>query len=244
MSQLFNTYLYIPIYNILVAIVAFVPGHDMGVAIIIITALLRLVLHPFSISMFRSQRSMQRLQPKINELKAKFKDDKSGFSQATMALYKEEKVNPLSSCLPLLIQLPIIWALYKVLTAGLQSLDVTLLYSFVRHPENISSIAFGFLQLNKANYVLAVAAGIAQYFQTKMIQVPAPAVNTAGSKDEQLVSMMNKNMLYIMPVMTVVIGFQLPAGLTLYWFVTTLLTIAQQWYIFRGLDKEAAAQQK
>lgn len=240
MLALFHTYLYIPLYNLLVAIDAFMPFHDMGLAIIVITALTRLVLHPFSISMFRSQRAMQQLQPKLNALKAQYKDDKQGFSQATMALYKDNKVNPLASCLPLLIQLPILLALYRVLIIGIKSVDTSLLYHFVPHASTISPLAFGFLNLSPPSYVLAVLAGAAQFWQTKMLQVPQPPVASDGAKDEQMMSMVNKQMLYFMPVITVIIGIRLPAGLTLYWLVTTLLTVLQQWYIFRGLDREQA----
>ncbi len=237
----FNTILYQPLYNLLIAIVAVTPLHDMGVAIILITLLIRLVLHPFSIGAFRSQRIMQRMQPKLAELKAKHKDDKQALTQATMAMYKEHKINPISSCLPMLLQLPILLALYWVLTAGLKEVDLSLLYSFTPRPPNISSVAFGFLPLHEASWVLAVLAGAAQFWQTKMMQVPPPVIKTEGSKDEDFAARLNQQMLYMMPVLTVVIGWSLPAGLTLYWLVATLLTVLQQWYIFRQLDHEEAA---
>lgn len=217
------------------------PGHDMGLAIVVITIIIRIVLHPFSVSMFRSQRAMQRLQPRIRELQAEHKENKQEMSAALMKLYREEKVSPWSSCLPLILQLPILLALYYVLMAGLKEVNVGMLYSFVARPESISPIAFGFLQLNERNIYLAVAAGVAQFFQTKMLQVPPPAVDSAGAQDEKTMSMVNKQMLYFMPILTIIIGLRFPAGLTLYWFLTTLLTIFQQWYIFRQLDKKQLA---
>lgn len=238
MRAFFHKLLYIPLYNLLIAIVSFMPGHDLGLAIVLITIIIRLILHPFSISAFRSQRLMQRIQPKLNELKAKHKDDKQAFTQATMALYKEHKINPASSCLPLLLQLPILLALYWVLTAGLKSIDVSILYSFTPRPDAVSSLAFGFLNLQSKSYVLAVLAGAAQFWQTRMLQTPKPPIKTEGSKDEAMMSMVNKQMLYFMPVVTIIIGIGLPAGLTLYWLLATLLTVLQQWYIFRGLDRE------
>lgn len=213
----------------------------MGLAIILITALIRVVLHPFSIGAFRSQRIMQRMQPRIAELKAKHKDDKQALTQATMALYKEHKINPVSSCLPMLLQLPILLALYWVLTAGLKEVDLGLLYSFTPKPPEISSIAFGFLPLHEASWALAILAGAAQFWQTKMMQVPKPIIKTEGSKDEDFAARLNEQMLYMMPILTVVIGWTLPAGLTLYWLVATLLTVLQQWYIFKQLDHEEAA---
>ena len=228
-------------YNLLIALVAFMPGHDMGLAIISITIVIRLILHPFTVSAFRSQRLMQRIQPKMNELKAKHKDDKPAFNQAVMELYKEHKVSPFSSCLPLLLQLPILIGLYQAITAGLQSIDLSKLYHFTPHPATISPIAFGFLHLNEKNLVLALLAGAAQFWQTRMLQTPKPPIHTTGSKDEEVAAMMNKQMLYVMPLVTVFIGYKLNAGLALYWFVGTLLTVLQQWYIFRNLDRELAA---
>lgn len=241
MREFFHAILYKPLYNLLIALVAFMPGHDMGLAIIAITIIIRLILHPFSISAFRSQRSIQRMQPMLRELKEKHKGDQKAFGEASMKLYKDNKVNPASSCLPLLLQLPILLALYWVLRDGMKSVDVSVLYSFVPRPENVSAIAFGFLDLHKSNAIIAILAGAAQFFQAKMIQTPAPVVNTEGSKDEAMMSMMNKQVLYLMPVLTIFIGWSLPAGLTIYWFLATVLTIAQQWYIFRKLDREEAA---
>lgn len=241
MRAFFNTVLYQPLYNLLIALVAFMPGNDMGLAIVLITIIIRVVLHPFSVGAFRSQRSVQKLQPNLRELKEKFKDDQKGFAQASMELYKENKVNPLSSCLPLLLQLPVLLALYWVLRDGLNTVDASLLYSFTPVPERISAVAFGFLDLHKSSAVIAVLAGAVQFVQAKMMQTPQPPMHTKGSKDEEMMSMMNKQMLYVMPLLTVFIGWTLPAGLTVYWFFSTLLTVAQQWYIFKQLDKEEAA---
>jgi YidC/Oxa1 family membrane protein insertase len=128
----------------------------------------------------------------------------------------------------LLIQLPILIGLYWALSNGLKSERFDLLYPFVKNPGAIKTVAFGFLDLAKANFVLAILAGAAQFWQTKMLPMKKPAVTTAGSKDESMTAMMNKQMLYMMPLMTVVIGATIPGGLTLYWLVTTLLTGWQQ----------------
>lgn len=241
MVAFFHAILYKPLYNLLIALVAVMPGNDMGLAIIAITIIIRLILHPFSQSAFRSQRAIQKIQPKLRELKEKHKDDQQAFAQASMQMYKDNKVNPASSCLPLLLQLPILLALYWVLRDGMTGVDQTVLYHFTPIPGHVSAIAFGFLDLHKPSWIIAILAGAAQFFQAKMIQAPAPAIKTEGSKDEAMMSAMNKQMLYLMPLLTVFIGWSLPAGLTIYWFLATLLTIAQQWYIFRQLDKEEEA---
>ena len=121
MTGLFYTILYQPLLNILVFFYNVIPGHDIGVAIILLTALIRLILWPLMGQSIKGQKAMQSLQPKIQALKEQYKDDKQKLAQATMELYKAEKINPLSSCLPLLIQMPILIALYRVLSAGLKS---------------------------------------------------------------------------------------------------------------------------
>ena len=139
--NLFTVLLTQPLFNLLIWLYNVIPGADLGFAIIALTALVRIVLWPLSHRALKSQKRLQDLQPKMDALKAEFKDNKKGMAKATMELYKSEKVNPLSSCLPLLIQLPIIWALYQVLHAGaLGKENFDLLYSFVDRPESINHI--------------------------------------------------------------------------------------------------------
>jgi YidC/Oxa1 family membrane protein insertase len=233
MSELFYTILYQPLLNILVFFYNIVPGHDIGVAIILLTAVIRLILWPLMSQSIRGQKAMQSLQPKIQALREQHKGDKQKLAQATMELYKTEKINPLSSCLPLLIQMPILIALYWVLSAGLKSQRLDLLYPFVSNPGTIQTVAFGFLDLAQKSWVLAVLAGAAQFWQSKMLPMTPPAIKGEGSKDEGMAAMMNKQMLYMMPLMTVIIGGTLPGGLTLYWFLSTALTGLQQVIMFR-----------
>ena len=150
-----------------------------------------------------------------------------------MKLYKEEKINPFSSCLPLLIQLPFLFALYSVFQTGLSNGDLNLIYPFIYNPGHINTLAFGFLNLADKNWILAVLAGAAQFWQAKMLMVKKPEINNKDSKDEGMASMMNKQMTYMMPIMTVFIGVSLPGGLVLYWLVMTVLTALQQIWVFR-----------
>jgi len=231
--EIFHTILFQPIYNILILFYDIIPGRDMGLAIIALTILLKLLLFPFNWKAIKSQKALSDLQPKLLELQNKYKDDKQKLAVETMNLYKEQKVNPFSSCLPLLIQLPILIAVYQVFRAGLGSFDPSQLYSFIPNPGTVNEMSFGILNLATPNILLAVLAGAAQFVQTKMMPIQKPAVKTEGSKDENLLASMNKSMLYAMPVMTVIIGISLPAGLTLYWFVTTVLTSLQQLMVLK-----------
>jgi len=233
LTQLYNTILYEPIFNLLVWFYNIIPGNDVGLAIIALTIVIKLVLFPFSKQGIKSQKALQELQPKLEQLKKKHKNDQQGLARATMELYKKEKISPFSSCLPLLIQLPFLIAVYHVFRKGLtndQSLDI--LYSFVVNPGSLNPIAFGFLDLAKANWILALLAGAAQFWVSKML-VAKKQPNVPGAKDEGMTAVMNKQMTYFMPLITIFIGLSLPGGLTLYWFLTTLLTGVQQLVMFR-----------
>lgn len=238
MITLFNTIFYQPLFNLLVWFYNIIPGHDVGVAIVLLTILIKLILYPFSLQAIRAQKSLAELQPKIEELKVKYKDKKEEMSKAMMDLYKEHKVNPLSSCLPILIQLPFLIAVYQVFIHGLSSQGLENLYSFVVNPGHINAVSFGILDLSKPNIILAILAGAAQFWQAKMMPRQKPPQKVPGSKDEGMAAMMNKQMLYFMPAITVFIGATLPGGLTFYWFLTTLLTVFQQHFYLKK-DKKA-----
>ena len=242
MSELFQLVLYQPLFNFLVSLYNIIPGHDIGVAIIILTVLLRTALYPLMSSSIKAQKSLQDLQPKLSELKKKHGKDKQALARDTMKLYKEHKVNPMSSCFPLLIQLPILLALFWVLRDGLDTTDFSKLYSFVQNPGQLNPMMFGLINLAVPNIILAVLAGAAQFWQAKMLQTKRPPkVAGTGGKDEDITAIMNKQMVYFMPVVTVLIGLQLPGGLTLYWFLSTLLTALQQLIIFRGQKSKKSA---
>jgi YidC/Oxa1 family membrane protein insertase len=239
MISLWNTIFYQPLFNILVWFYNVIPGHDIGLAIIVVTVLIKVLLYPFSLQSLKAQKALTDLQPKIDELKIKYKDQKEEMSKAMMNLYKENKVNPLSSCLPVLIQLPFLIAVYQVFIHGLGSQGLENLYPFVAHPGHINPVSLGFLDLSKSNIVLAVLAGAAQFWQTKIMPRSQPPKKMPGSKDESMTAAVNKQMLYFMPVVTVLVGASLPGGLTFYWFLTTILTVAQQYlYFFRKNRKQ------
>jgi len=235
MSFLFKTIFYQPILNLLIFFYNIIPGHDLGLAIIVLTIIIKLVLLPLSKMSIKSQKALTEIQPKIDEIKKKYANNKEELAKATMQLNKENKVNPFSSCLPLIIQLPFLFAVFQVFRDfGKNGEILKYVYSFVSKPENISDFGlFGLLNLTKPNAILAVAAGVAQFLQAKMMSTQRPAIKTPGAQDENITAIMNKQMLYMMPLLTVFIGLSLPSGLSLYWFISTALTLLQQMYIFR-----------
>jgi len=238
MLNFFQTFFYQPILNLLIFLYNIIPGHDLGIAIILLTVIIKLALFPLSKQSIKSQKNLQELQPKIDEIKKKYANNKEEMGKAMMALYKNNKVNPFSSCLPLLIQLPFLIAVFRVFRNGFSNGALDLVYPFIYRPETINSISLGFFNLSEPSKILAILAGVAQFWQAKMMMSKKPTIKTPGSKDEGMAAMMNKQMLYFMPALTIFISITLPGGLAFYWFITTVLTILQQMYIFKQKDKD------
>lgn len=219
LTSVFNTLLYRPLFNGLILIYNIIP--DMGIAIILLTVLIRLLFAPLSKKSIQSQKAMTEIQPKMKELQKKYKDNKEEQVKEIMALYKENKVNPMSGCLPLLIQLPIIIALYRVFLSGMNVEQLNTLYGFVSRPQSLNIMFLGFINLAVAgNIIMALIAGISQFIQTKMM-VPV-------KKGSDMASIMSQQMVYMMPIFTVFIAWKLPTALALYWIVFTVFGIVQQ----------------
>ncbi len=236
----FTVAFYQPIYNLLVWLYQVLPGGDIGFSIIVITVLVKGALFPLTFRMLRSQKQMQELQPKIKEIREKYKDDKEKLAAEMMQVYKENKVNPFASCLPLLIQLPIFIAIYRVLRDGLGAVDDTLLYSFVSNPGELDAMFFGVINLGAIFIPFGIVAAILQFIQAKQTlarKVDKAADKSSGAMDEKMAANMGKMMLYFMPAFTLMLSFSLPAGVMLYWLTTTGLTIIL-YHVFLGDKKK------
>ena len=250
--QLFDQIIYYPLYNLLIFIYNALPFQDFGVAIVIVTILIKFALIPLSKKQIESQKKMQELQPKIKEVQNKYKNDKEKQSRVLMELYKENKTNPFSGCLPMVVQLIFLIAIYRVLfnisEAGLR-VEEAGLYSFVSNPGQIEHMFLGMIDLSSIisfsaitlasapHILLVIAAAAAQYVQTKMLMAKQAPVK-AGEAD--FAQTMTKQMLYLGPILTLFIGFKFPAGLALYWLVSTAFMIGQQYYLQKGEAQEKA----
>lgn len=237
MGAIFNAIVYQPLYNIIVFLYNVVPGHDFGVAIILATVFLKLLMVPLSKKQIETQKRLQEMQPKIKEIQNKHKDNKEKQTKELMEFYKKNKANPFSGCLPMIVQLIFLIAIYRIIinisNAGL-NVQAEKLYPFVANPGQIHQYFLGVVDLLKASPALAVLAASAQYFQTKMLmksQPSAPQQNNSSKADFSQI--MNKQMLYMGPILTLFIGFKFAAGLALYWLVSTLFMIVQQYYLTR-----------
>ena len=231
MISIFNEILFRPIFNLLIFLYNLVPGQDFGIAIILLTVLIKVVFMPLSLKTLRSQKQMQEIQPKLKELQEKHKDDKQAQAQATMQFYKENNINQLSGCLPLLIQLPILLAVYRVIINGFKPETLDLLYGFISKPETINTVTMGFLDLSLNNPILALITGGLQFIQMRK------TTQKTSNKSGDQAAMMTKQMAYFFPIMIIVIAWSLPAGLVLYWTTNTIFSIFEQTLVFKNVRK-------
>ena len=245
--NIFNELIYYPLFNLLVFFYN-IAGQDIGIAIVLLTLLVRFILYPINTKAIKSQKQLQEIQPEMKKVQAKYKDDKEKQAKALMELYQRKKVNPMSGCFPILIQFPILIALYWVFLNGFKDESLVIVYSFITNPGHIDPISLGFIDLSEINIVLAVIAGILQYFQTKMLMVnkkdekeekkEEKKEKTAEEKTQDFAQSMTKQMIYLMPILTFVFAMSFPSGLALYWAVTTLFAIVQQFFIMKKTKKQ------
>lgn len=227
-SLIYNEILYKPLFNGLIFLYNNLPGHDFGIAIIVLTALIRLLFYPLFQKSMKAQKEMSELQPKIKEAQVKYKNDKEKQARVLMELYKEHKVNPMSGCLPLIIQIPILFAFFQVLRTGLDPARLSGLYKFVENPGAISSMFLGVVDLAIPNVVLAFLTGLTQFIQAKMM---SPKNSALPSQKSDFATAMNKQMTYFMPIFIFLIALKFPAGLALYWTVLNIFGVGQQYFI-------------
>lgn len=231
--NIFNTFLYQPFFNILILLYQVIPGQDFGVAIIIFTILVRLLFYPLTTSAVKSQKVMAELQPKIQEIQQRFKQNKEEQAREIMAFYQKEKVSPFSGCLPVLIQLPILIALFQVFIRGFGPEQMIFLYSFIPHPGTVNLFSFNRINLGEANVFIAIFAGVAQFFQSKMLVPKVQKIKKDDNQVAQVAVIVQKQMLYITPVFTIFILLGLPSAVALYWLIAALFSILQQYLILQ-----------
>ncbi|OGZ32076.1 MAG: hypothetical protein A2V69_01255 [Candidatus Portnoybacteria bacterium RBG_13_40_8] len=235
LGTIFNEILYRPIFNGLIFLYNIIPGHDFGIAIILLTVLIRIILFPLAYYSIKSRQSLAIIQPKLKEIQQKYKT-KEEQSRELMKAYKEHGVNPFSGCLPILIQLPILLALYQVFIKVLKPESLSILYGFIKNPIEINPLFLGVVDLSVPNYILAVLAGISQFFYSKLTIKYSPQLPQASDKKGAGVGIqkiMGRQMMYFMPILTIFIALRLPAGLSLYWFLSTLLGLVQDYFLLR-----------
>lgn len=235
MIHLFNEFLYRPLLNLLFLIYNHTVA-DIGIAVIILTIVIRLVLLPIFYKSAKDQTIIQKITPRIKELQKIHKDDKEKQVSEIMKVYKEHKVNPFSGFLLLLIQLPILIALYRVFLKGFSSDVLSGLYSFVAVPQSIHTMFLGIIDLMSKNVWLVVLAGIFQYLQSKLLMNMAKNPISQG-KETDIAQKISKNMMIMGPFLTIVILYSLPSVVALYWLTTSAFSVIQQMVINKKIIK-------
>ncbi len=197
---------------------------DLGFAIIALTILIRIVLTPLLWKGQNAQRKLSELQPEIKRIQEETKNNREAQGKALMEFYAQHKINPFSGCLIMLVQLPILIALFHVFQRGFDPDQLRFLYSFIKNPGALNPVAFGLIDLSRGNIWLGVAAAVTQYFQIKL-STPKLA---AESKKTDFAAIFQKQSLYIFPALILVWSYTLPAALTLYWTALNLFGIVQE----------------
>lgn len=234
LSALFNVLLYNPLYNGLIFLISVVPAANVGLAVIFLTVIVKLALFPLSLKAVRTQMAVRGIEPKLREVKKKYEKDKQEQARKILALYREENINPFSSFLVILIQLPIIFTLYFVFfRGGLPVVDTTLLYSWVSLPGVVNMHFLWIDDVSGRSMVLALIAGITQYIQ---IRLALPPLTVRGKEDgfkEDLARSFNMQMRYVLPIFVVGFAYFISAAIALYWATSNIFAIGQELYVRR-----------
>ena len=238
-SGLFHTFFYNPIYNGLVFLIDIVPLADVGVAIILITVLVKLILFPISQKAVRTQFLMRGLQPQLERIKEKYAKDKQEQARKTMDLYKEKGINPFSGFLLIFIQIPIIFALYWVFfRGGLPEIDLSILYSFINEPSKINMNFLGLIPMDGRSIVLAFLAGLSQYFQIKLSLPDLKKRDDKASLKDDFARSFQLQMRYMLPLFIFGFSYFVSAAFALYWFTSNIFAIGQEIFLRGRLAKE------
>lgn len=221
------------------------PWHSLALAVILLTVIVRVLLIPLSNQSTYAQIAMKRIQPKIDALKKQY-PDQTEQGKKIMELYKEEKIHPLSGCIFILIQLPIILALYYVFAQDIGS-GAASLYSFVHMPANITTTLFGIELTAAKSIILAILAGVSQFAQLKLspnfvtpAKDPSTSLAPEGKKDFQtaFTETFQKQTVFMLPIMIAFFSYFMPGAVALYWIVNNIISMAQERYAMRQYGKK------
>jgi YidC/Oxa1 family membrane protein insertase len=236
MMLVLKTVFYVPLYNGLIFLIDIIPGASAGVAVIALTLLIKLLLFPLSYKASKFQYEMRIHEPEINRLKAAYRNDRQAQGKAILEFYREKNINPFAGILPLLIQIPIVIALYYVFYAGgLPSVDTALLYSFVPTPD-VNMHFFG-IDIAGKSMVLAIAVGISQLLQGHLSLPPIPQKTDTPSFGSDLARGMQFQMKYIFPLVMGFVAYAVSGAVALYFITSSLFTACQELYLRRLLKK-------
>jgi YidC/Oxa1 family membrane protein insertase len=236
-SYIWHTFFFDPIYNSLVFFIKVIPSGDVGLAIIATVLLVKTILLPLSIKAVKTQKVMKEIEPKLKEIKEKYKDDKQQQAQAMMDIYRDAGMNPLASIFLVFLQIPIIIALYFSVYSGggiaLPDINLDILYSFITAPVDVTMNFLGHFDIAERSLILALGAGITQYIHVNltMPKLPPKEEGAEPNMKEDFMRNMQTQMKYVMPVLITVVAYSISAAIALYFVVSNVVTIAQEYFI-------------
>jgi len=235
MHYLYNTFFYEPLYNSLILLIKIVPWHSVGIAVVLLTIIVKLLLFPLSQKSIKTQLQMKLLEPDLNDIKIKYKDNKQLQAEKIMQIYKEKGLNPFSGIIQLFVQLPVLIALYQVfLRGGLPNIDINLTYFFVNIPDFVNMNFFGVNMIEKS-IIFGFFAALAQFIQIQFSLSNKNKKNIDNKKDldfkDELAKSMNMQMKYVMPIVIFFIAKSLPVVVSLYLITSSTFAIFQEVYI-------------
>jgi len=237
MSFLYHTIFFNPLYNALIFLFSVVPLIDAGLAVVVLTIVVRLIIYPLSRKAVLTQVRMAELAPELAQIKEKFKDNAEEQARRTLALYKEKSVNPFSGILVIIIQLPIIIALYRIFLHFPQ-VDSTVLYAFVHAPEYINPTFLGAIDITGKSVVLALLAAASTFIQIS-ISTRGQSKPTGNSFGDNLTRSMQSQMKYFFPLIVFFISYSISGVIALYWLTTNLFSAGQELYIRKNIKSES-----
>ena len=233
----FNTIFFEPLLNGLVFLIGIMPMHDVGLAVIAITIIVRLIIFPLNHSMIVNQVKIKQLEPEIKSIKDKFKKDSQEQAKKTMELYRSHGINPFSGFITILIQLPIIFALYKIFASGI-NFDPSNIYSFISIPADIETNFFNLFDVTEKSYVMALITGVTQFIQMRLAIPPIKKTAPMGSSfKDDLARSMNVQMRYVMPIVIIFIASRFNAAIPLYWTTMNIFAIVHETIVRRKTKK-------
>ena len=233
MGSFFNTILYQPLFNALVFLYNTVAFQDLGIAIVLLTVIVRVILYPLFYHSFKNQTLMKKIQPEIQKIQHDHKGNREKQAQALMELYRQHKVNPFSGFFLILVQLPILIVLYQLFITGFSADALNNLYGFMTAPAEIHNSFLGLIDLGERSILMVVLAAVLQYFQGRL-SLPKPKPGE-DKNQESPAAKVGRSMVFIGPVLTGVILLSLPAAVGLYWFASSAFSIFQQILINKSL---------
>lgn len=223
---IYNEILWRPLFNALIFLYSVLPWQDIGIAVFILSFFVRALLTPLLLKQQKAQKDLARIQPEIKHIQDRYKNSKEEQTRALMELYKTENVNPFSGCIVILIQLPLLIALFHVFQKGLLPESLSSLYGFIKNPGTINTISIGIIDLAKPNMYLGVIAAVTQFLQTRLTGTVSP-LSSDGKKGE-FTQMLQWQMTYLLPLLILVWSYSFSSILVLYWTALNVFGIVQE----------------